>query len=129
MDGDEGADGDGRREGHATVPTTGNEERQGDESAGECRGAQEGDEAAETRPAGDSRHQFRIPGTEPSDPCEGEADDENAGAAGKVPGDIPVTAQKGDEGRGGGDRQHDGIGDPLAAQVLDSRNRDEDHRH
>ena len=111
------------------MPATGDEERQGDESAGECRGAQEGDKAAETRPAGDSGHQFRVPGAEPSDPCESKADDENAAAAGKVPGDIPVTAKDSDEGRGGGDRQHDGIRDPLPAQVLNRRNHDEDHRH
>ena len=111
------------------MPATGNEERQGDESAGECRSAQEEDEAAETRPAGDRRHQFGIPGTEPSEPCEGKADDENGATAGKVPGEIPVIAKKGDEGRGGGDRQHDGIGDPMPAQVLDSRNRDEGHWH
>ncbi len=128
-DSNERADGDGRSEGHAAVPATGYEERQSDESAGECRDAQEGDKAAETRPAGDGRHQFRVPGAEPSDPSESKADDENDATAGKVPGDIPVAAKHGDEGRGGGDRQYDGIGDPLPAQVLNSRNRDEDHRH
>lgn len=111
------------------MPTTGSEERQGDESAGECRGAQEGDETAETRPAGDGRHQFRVPGSEPSDPCESKADDENAATAGKVPGNIPVSAKDSDERRGGSDRQHDGIGDPLPAQVLYRRNHDEGRRN
>ena len=88
-----------------------------------------GTEAAEARPAADSRHQFRVPCAEPSDPCESKADDENAAATRQVPGDIPVTAKKGDEGRGSGDRQHDGIGNPLPAHVLDRRDRDEDQRH
>lgn len=127
-DSNERADGDGRSKGHSAVPATGENEGQGDETAGECRGAQEGDEVVETGPACDRRHKFRVPGADPSDPCESKAGDENAAAAGKMPGDIPVSAKDGDEGTANGDRQHDGIGNLLPAQVLERRNRDEGHQ-